>query len=318
MGVCKSYIEKKIMKNAKKNQQNEYLYDSKLTISIFRGTKALPNNRAFIDLCTSPNAENNLDIFKKIQEENDKLAPLMKEKIIELTKKSKNPNNPIIMIGTGNSCNNPCYFYNVSLIHKCPKCGGKVEEDFENDYAQKKQFNETYNTIDKVKVYNEGGICTDFRWNNNVDLWDVNFAELYKHFDREDNANKVHYSIKIVNKGTGKVETVKEYDMPRHYCVIDGQRFDFPYGLPMGPFLLYNNNDFFPVPKQREGATIDSAHSICFAYEGEKEDVGQSLGYYGYAWKHIVYIYSCNSCGHKYHIIKTSPFAFRDKSKDIM
>ena len=48
----------------------------------------------------------------------------------------------------------------------------------------------------------------------------------------------------------------------------------------------------------------------------DRAEIGQSLGYYGYAWKHMVLIYTCNLCGYKYHIIKTSPFAFRDKSKD--
>ena len=182
----------------------------------------------------------------------------------------------------------------------------------------KKKYDERYDTIEKVKNYNESGICTDFRWNNNVDLWDVDFGELYKHFDREDTANKVHYSIKIVDKKTKEVTEVKEYDMPRHYCVIDGQRFDFPYGLPMGPFLYYNAEEFCPAPKEKDGNTLDIAHTIGIAYEGQKLEIGQSLGYYGYAWKHIVYIYKCNSCGHKYHICKTSPFAFRDKSKDII
>ena len=106
--------------------------------------------------------------------------------------------------------------------------------------------------------------------------------------------------------------------MPRHYCVIDGQRFDFPYGLPMGPFLIYNEKEFFPIPKKNE-SSIDYAHSICIYYEAnDKLDFGQSFGYYGYAWKHYVYYCSCNSCGYKYHICKTSPFYFRDKSKDIM
>ena len=44
------------------------------------------------------------------------------------------------MIGIGNSCNNPIYHYNVSLIKKCPKCGGRVEEDFENGYETKKKI----------------------------------------------------------------------------------------------------------------------------------------------------------------------------------
>ena len=45
-------------------------------------------------------------------------------------------------------------------------------------------------------------------------------------------------------------------------------------------------------------------------------ELGQSLGYYGYAWKHMVYIFECLKCNYKYHILRTSPFKFRDKSLD--
>ena len=45
-------------------------------------------------------------------------------------------------------------------------------------------------------------------------------------------------------------------------------------------------------------------------------ELGKPIGNYGYAWRHEVYIFTCNSCGYKYHIAKSSPFAFRNKSLD--
>ena len=51
-------------------------------------------------------------------------------------------------------------------------------------------------------------------------------------------------------------------------------------------------------------------------YDDWREDIGQSLGEYGYANIHKVFYLQCNECKHKYHVIKTLPFMFRDKSKD--
>ena len=118
----------------------------------------------------------------------------------------------------------------------------------------------------------------------------------------------------------------EEYDAPYHYMMINGERFDFPMGCTMCQFFHINNEYFFPqgssikVPHPKFGYIIEPILNYCyrtpFWYEGLREEIGQSFGYYGYAWIHMVYIYSCNSCGYKYHIVKTSPFAFRDKSKD--
>ena len=71
---------------------------------------------------------------------------------------------------------------------------------------------------------------------------------------------------------------------------------------------------FFDELKKEADRNKDKYKKI--TKEELREELGQSLGYYGYAWIHMVYIYTCNSCGHKYHIAKVSPFAFRDKSKD--
>ena len=58
------------------------------------------------------NEKLNLEILKKIKEENDKAREEMKGILDELILRSKNLNKKVI-IGTGNSCNNPCYLYNT-------------------------------------------------------------------------------------------------------------------------------------------------------------------------------------------------------------
>ena len=266
------------------------------------------------------NEKLNLEILKKIKEENDKAREEMKGILDELILRSKNLNKKVI-IGTGNSCNNPCYLYNTNLINNCPKCNGKVEEDFENGYTITKEWKPNLNRYEEVKNYNETKICTGFKWNDKIDNWDVQLGDLFEHFDKTDNAKKVHWTINVEDKDTKEKKT-EEYDVPLHYMVVDGKRFDFPYGLKMLQFFYHNNDYFFPKETGNRYVMIDGVsalkyqHKICFWYELRKKELGQSLGYYGYAWRHMVLIYTCNSCGHKYHIIKVSPFAFRDKSKD--
>ena len=46
--------------------------------------------------------------------------------------------------------------------------------------------------------------------------------------------------------------------------------------------------------------------------------LGQCTCSLGYALRRTVYLYCCNLCKHKYHIIYTSPFMYRDKSKDVL
>ena len=31
---------------------------------------------------------------------------------------------------------------------------------------------------------------------------------------------------------------------------------------------------------------------------------------------HYIYLYVCKKCGYTYHVLRTSPFRYRDKSKD--
>ena len=104
------------------------------------------------------NRKNNLELLKKIDEENQQLYPKVKAKIEELLNKQYSQ---IVEIGRGNSCNNPCYQYNYALTQKCPKCGGKVEEDFENDYTTGFRLDEYSQTYKEYKDYNERKIVLE-------------------------------------------------------------------------------------------------------------------------------------------------------------
>ena len=266
----------------------------------------------------------NLELLKKIYQENERLKVIMKKKISSLFSDGS-LKNPKVIIGTGNSCNNDCYLYNLNLQKKCPKCDGKVEEDFENDYTIEHEWDEKRGVYEETKKYNEKKICTDFRWNNNIDKCDVTLKGMFDFFDKKDPEKITHYSI-VVEDETTKEKKTEEYDVENHYMMLDGERFDFPLGLTMWQFFYHNNKFFFPEEtstrvKGENGVFVydwngEYCYRTTFWYEGLKVELGQSLGYYGYAWRHMVYIYTCNSCGYKYHIIKTSPFAFRDKSKD--
>ena len=75
-------------------------------------------------------------------------------------------------------------------------------------------------------------------------------------------------------------------------------------------FFFINEKFFFAW------GCADYGNQICFMYEIQKVELGKSLGYYGESWFHCVFIYTCNACGYKYHIIKNSHFAFRDKKLD--
>jgi hypothetical protein len=92
----------------------------------------------------------------------------------------------------------------------------------------------------------------------------------------------------------------------RYYMIVDGERFDAPVYLTVKDFFMINDTFFFG------GKTTD----LCFFYENKHPELGQSLGNYGYAFLHYIYLYDCKKCGHQYHILRTSPFKFRDKTKD--
>ena len=220
-------------------------------------------------------------------------------------------NENIIEIGTGNSCNSPCYTYNSKLMKECPKCQGKVVGHYENGKCKKSVFEPRIEGFIEVNGYSEDEVCSGFRFNNNICKEDINTEALFQYFDKVDNEKIAHYTIQCKNRTTLE-KTTEEFDLPYHYMMIDGERFDFPYGFRMKDFFCFNEYEFFPKGFNYE-------YSNCIFYEGNIHypDLGQSLGYYGYTFLHMVLVFICNSCGYKFHIVRTSPFFYRDKSKDI-
>ena len=200
-------------------------------------------------------------------------------------------------IGTRNSCNNPCYLYNLTLTKKCPKCGGDVESDYENGYTIEEEWDKIKGRVKEVKIYNETKICENFKWNNKINPWHIEWKDFFGHYDQIDNGKTYHFSVNVNG-------TVEEYDFPAHYMMIEGENFYFPYGISMKVFFLINEYTFFPKTHHYDT-------QICLMYEKSNLcQLGKPIGYYGVNWLHMVNIYTCNLCGHRYHIIKCSSFAF--------
>ena len=198
-----------------------------------------------------------------------------------------------VVIARGNCCKNPCYAYKKELTESCPECGGKVKKEFENGYTVKNEYNSYDRCYKEVKYYDDN-VCDKFKFNENVDKIDYDSQEFVKYFNKVDPNEKFLYDFK------------NPREMERKYMIVDGERFDFPYGLDLEGFFRINDSYFF----------YKNRNDTSFYYEGNRKELGQSLGYYGYEWKHMVFIFTCNLCKLKYHILRTSPFAFRDKSKD--
>jgi hypothetical protein len=214
----------------------------------------------------------------------DYLVPF-KKKIDELCEK-RDKAEPFICANGGNACNNPCYEYQTQLETKCPKCGGAVNKEFENGKTIERKYIKKNERYEDVTVYDDN-VCSKFNWVKTYLKIDMNSYAAMKYFTRQK---------KIDDKKTAE------------YFCIDGEKFDAPPGQSFLIFFMKNNSYFFPQ-KSKDSNTI-------FFYENNKAELGQALGYYGHAWKHLVNIYICSKCGHKYHIIRTSPFRFRDQSLD--
>ncbi len=104
------------------------------------------------------NSKKNIEILKKIDEENQRIVPVIRAKIDDLMLKQSSK---IVEIGTGNSCNNPCYQYNLELTKVCPKCGGKVESDYENDYEIINKYDDYRKCYRYIKDYNQNKYVLD-------------------------------------------------------------------------------------------------------------------------------------------------------------
>ena len=209
----------------------------------------------------------------------------IKRKIDELcVKREQAP--PFICANGGNVCNNPCYEYQQKLETNCPKCGGAVTKAYENGKTEKEEWNKEKGIYEK-KIYYDDNICTSFKWVESYKAIDMNLKHFFDFFTRRE------------TKPDGSFV---------EYMVVDGERFDAPPNANFMFFFWKNNMQLFPSNSKGEG-TI-------FFYENNKQELGQAVGLYGHAWKHYVYLYTCSKCNHKYHIIRTSPFRFRDASLD--
>ena len=175
---------------------------------------------------------------------------------------------------------------NKSQKQICPKCGGAVTKAYENGKTEKEEWNKEKGIYEK-KIYYDDNICTSFKWVESYKAIDMNLKHFFDFFTRRE------------TKPDGSFV---------EYMVVDGERFDAPPNANFMFFFWKNNMQLFPSNSKGEG-TI-------FFYENNKQELGQAVGLYGHAWKHYVYLYTCSKCNHKYDIIRTSPFRFRDASLD--
>jgi hypothetical protein len=261
-------------------------------------------NPLTLKLCNNINKKK-YDEFNKIMEQNEKLSPLLHEKIKELCQKRDEAKPEVI--ATGNCCQNPCYEYNSKIIKNCPKCGGNVERSFENGCTTVSEWSQSEKKYVDVKNYDKN-VCNKFEFKNIIDKIDYDLDEFFKYFEKHD--EKDEYKYTVYNKKEEKGTEVPEDEYAKNtYMIVDGKKYDTPYGLSLSDYFRMNEDLFFPM---------EGGEGVSFFYEknADRKELGQSLGYYGHAWLHMVYIYKCQACQHTYHILKTSPFRFRDKSKD--
>ena len=247
--------------------------------------------------------QKNIELYVKILEENQRLVPLLKAKLDELRTKEYSK---IIMIGKAD-CGKPCYAFNPILFTHCPECNQEAKEEYENGKYQKQVLDSKTNQYVWREFLNEENICLHFNFNKNVDPCDVDFNKLCEFFDKEDKEKTVHWSY--INRSNAPVEK----DLHIHYMMVDGERFDFPYGLQMREFLYLNDGNLFPVT-----GSGWKGRGNCFSIfeETTKIKIGTSIGFYGIKMLRHVTIFKCTSCKLQYHIIRTCPLMHRDKTKD--
>ena len=171
--------------------------------------------------------QKNYDLLKRIAEENEIVSQRLKQKIDELCLK-RNKGDPL-QIAVG-KCGNPCYAYQLNLFFNCPKCNGNVKRNMENGYTTERIYDDYSQSFRDAKNYNESKICKKFDFNENIDKCDVDSDECIKYFEKIDEQKTVHWSFDIKKKENEKwVMKEIEKDMPIHYMMLDGERFDFPY-----------------------------------------------------------------------------------------
>ena len=187
----------------------------------------------------------NYEILKHIKEEASLLTERLKPKIYELIKKREKAEP--LQIGTG-KCGNPCYAFQFKLLFYCPKCNERVTRELENGYEN--QYLIDLGVINTSKKYTNEKICTRFKFNENVDKCDVDTDEFLKKFEKIDAQKIVHWSCDVGK--VDKTNTISSYvpeekDMPIHYMMLDGERFDFPYGIHLKEYFMLTRDLFFDI-----------------------------------------------------------------------
>lgn len=247
--------------------------------------------------------EKNNSLYSQILQENDRLVPLLKAKLDELRMREYSQ---IIMIGKA-ICGKPCYAYNRTLFTRCPECNGAVKDKPENGTYEKQVYDEDKGAYKWETFYNEDNICLNYTFNDKVDKWDYDLDSLEEFFDKEDKEKTVHWSYIDGNE-------TKEKDMPIHYMMLEGERFEFPFGLHMKEFLIMNDGLLFPL--QGNGWKSNGFSFSIIDQDTLHYKIGAAIGYYGVACLRFIMLFECTSCRLQYHIIRTTPFMARDKSKD--
>ena len=221
--------------------------------------------------------ENELKL-KEAEKEEKIFSAKLKTKIDELMVKM-NQAEPNI-IAEGNYCSNPCYEYNENLKGTCPKCGGKVTAKEENKPGAINYYYDYYGNRRMSRNACEG-CCDKFNYKN-IDKIDYDIDALCEYFSKYDENNK------------------------RYYMILDGEKFYCPIHFSLRDFLLTNNRYFFGYGRDHL--------AFFFEWNRWRPELGQSLG--DYQPTHVALLYECHKCGYIYHILRTSPFRYRDKSKD--
>lgn len=187
-------------------------------------------------------------------------------------------------VAHGNYCKNPCYEFNLNLIYECPKCKGEVVMEYENEYTIKKDYDRNGNQIEK-KIYNKTA-CNKFEFNDIVSYEDRSFGALCAYFQLEE----------------------KVGDKVNKYMMLDGEKIDLG-NSDLLTFLYMKQKELLP---EKNGVEL----LLAFSKLGEPTILLYNQG--GFERMPLVCLYKCAKCGHTYHIMQTSPFMYRDKSKDVV
>lgn len=189
------------------------------------------------------------------------------------------------VIAQGNYCNNPCYEFNLNLFKTCPKCKGAVVEDYENEYTIINTMDD-YNRIYEKKIYKKDTCCTNFVFDEKlISKEDCHSGVLIQFFERQE-----------------EVDGKKNY-----YMMLDGEKYDFGNLSFLNVFAGQQGKALFPEKNGVEEVLLIYRVGKPVTYSNLQN--GQRVP--------LVCLYRCGKCGFKYHIMQTSPFMFRDKSKDL-